>query len=257
MTRFVLTGASSGIGAALAAELLEPGGSALLIARSETKLEGIADRLTVSGASVETRALDVTDAHEMDRALTAFDAHAPVDLVIANAGVSCGAGEDGCPESVDDARRVIAVNVLGALNTISPILPAMRARRAGHLVLVSSLAALRPLPSMPAYGASKAALRAYGTALRGAERRHGITVTLVCPGFVTTPMSQRHLGVRPFEVPVDVAARRIARGVRRRQALVTFPWPLALLTWLGARLPPHLSDRMIAPFAAEILPQDR
>lgn len=257
MTRFVLTGASSGIGAALAEELSEPGGSALLIARSETRLEGIAGRLAQSGALVETRALDVTDAYEMDRALTAFDADAPVDLVIANAGISCGARADGSSESIDDARQVIDVNLFGALNTISPLLPAMRARRVGHIVLLSSLAALRPLPSMPAYGASKAALRAYGTALRGAERRHGICVTIVCPGFVTTPMSRRHLGARPFEVPVGVAARRIARGLRRRQALVTFPWPLALLTWLGARLPPHLADRMIAPFTAEILPEDR
>lgn len=252
--RIVLTGASSGIGAALARELAAPGVSMLLIARDAARLRAVAEDAALKGAAAEICALDVTDAAEMKAALLAYDAAGPVDLVIANAGVSAGLGPDRAPEDPAAAERVWRVNYLGARNAVDPLIPAMRARRAGHLALVSSLAALSPLADMPSYSASKAALRAYGVSLRRWLRPEGVHVTVLCPGFVTSPMSARHHGAKPFELPAERAAAIMARGLARRRPLVTFPAGLALLSWLGARCPPLLSDWFTRGFAARIEP---
>ncbi len=250
----VLTGASSGIGAALAAELARPGVSMLLVARRAGPLEAVAEAARAAGAEAETAAVDQRDTAALCRAIEAYDACRPVDLLIANAGISGGTAPDGTPESAASARAVVETNLLGAMATVAPLLGRMRARGRGRIALVSSLAALRPLPDMAAYGASKAGLRAYGIALRGALRPHGVRVTVVCPGFVTSPMSARHLGARPLEMPADRAARRILAGIARGRAFVSFPRALAALTWLDARLPPALSDRLIRGFAARIRP---
>ncbi|MEM9145621.1 MAG: SDR family NAD(P)-dependent oxidoreductase [Pseudomonadota bacterium] len=254
--RVLLTGASRGIGAAIAERLAAQGADLVLIARDPTRLGAVAERARALGARVEASTGDVTDAAAMAETLARCDAAAPIDLVIANAGQSTGAGPGGRLETAADARRMISVNLVGAINTVAPLLLPMQARGRGRIVLISSLAAIRPLPSMPAYGASKAGLRAYGIALRGALRDSGVGVTVVCPGFVATPMSARHKGRRPFEVPVDDAAERIIRGVGNGRAFVTFPWPLAVMSWVDARLPAWLSDRLARGFAAEIRPED-
>ena len=253
--RIVLTGASGGIGAALADRLAAPGVSMLLTGRDGARLEAATAAPRARGAAIETARLDVTDREALSERLSAFDAAAPVDLVIANAGVSAGLAPGRRPEPPEAARRVIAVNLIGALNTVEPLLPALLDRRAGSIALMSSMAALRPHPDMPSYSASKAALRAYGEALRGWLGPSGVRVSVICPGFVTSPMSRRHRGPRPFEIDAGRAADRIARGLASGAPFVTFPWPLALLCWLDRRLPPRLADRIArAGFAAEIAP---
>jgi short-subunit dehydrogenase len=253
--RIALTGASSGIGRALAERLAAPGRTLLLTGRDAGRLDAAAAAARSRGATVETAVVDVTDRDGMARALGAFDAAGPVDLLIANAGVSSGRRPGGEPETPEDARRVIATNLIGAFNTVEPLADRMAARGAGQIALTSSLAASRPLADMPAYSASKAALRAWGVSLRGALGPRGVAVTVICPGFVTSPMSARHAGFKPFEISADRAARHIERGLARRAAFVSFPWPLVLLTWLDARLPPALSDRLARGFAAEIAPE--
>ena len=252
--RIVLTGASGGVGAALARRLAAPGVAMLLTGRDEARLDAAAGAARAGGAAVETARLDVTDREALAAALIAFDAAAPVDLLIANAGVSAGLGPGRAPERPDAARRVWAVNYGGVVNTVEPLLPAFLARGRGSLALMSSMAARRPLPDMPSYSASKAAVRAYGESLRGWLGPRGIAVTVLCPGFVTSPMSARHRGFKPFEIDADRAADIMARGIARRAAFVTFPWPLALLCWLDRRLPPKLADRLAGGFAAEITP---
>ncbi|GMG80805.1 hypothetical protein LNKW23_00170 [Paralimibaculum aggregatum] len=252
----VITGASSGIGAALAGALAAPGRRLLLVARSEARLAAVAERVRAAGGAAECAAIDVRAADPLAGTLTGFDARAPVDLLIANAGISGGTAPDGRWESRADAARVVETNLIGAINTVSPLLPALRARGAGRVVLMSSLAALRPLPDMAAYGASKAGLRAYGTALRGALRPHGVGVTVICPGFVTSPMTARHRGARPFEMPADRAALRILTGVARGRAVVSFPRALAFLSWADRCLPAGLSDRLAAGFAARIAAEE-
>ncbi len=258
MTRFrriVLTGASGGLGRALAERLSGPGVALLLTGRDARRLEGAAAACRARGATVKLVQADVCDAAAMAAALGAFDAAAPVDLLVANAGVSSGTGPGGREETAAEARRVWEINVLGMLNTVDPLAGRMAARGAGTIALVSSMAALRPLPDMPAYSASKAAVRAYGAAQRGRLGPRGVCVCVICPGFVTSPMSARHMGAKPFEIGADRAAEIMARGLERGSPLITFPWPLALLTWLGARLPPRLSDWATRGFAAEIAPE--
>lgn len=250
----VITGASDGIGAALACKLAEPGRNLLLVARRADRLSEVATACSIGGATVSTAALDVTDRAAMAELLRSVDAKAPVDLVIANAGISSGLGPGRSPEPAEAARRVFAVHIDGMLNTIEPLLPGMLARGGGQIALMSSLAGSAPLADMPAYSASKAAIRAYGTSLRRWLKPQGISVSVITPGFVTTAMSARHRGYKPFEVPLDRAATRILSGLASRDAYVTFPWPLALLTWLGNRLPVQLSDSAMTRFAADIEP---
>ncbi len=257
MSRVAITGASAGLGRALALRLAAPGVALLLTGRDAERLEAVAVAARARGAAVETAALDVTDRAGMEAALTAFDAAGPVDLVIANAGVSAGLRPGRAPERPEDARRVWEINYVGMLNTVEPLLPALIARGRGRVALMGSLAALRPLADMPSYSASKAAVRAYGQALRGWLGPLGVGVTVVSPGFVTTAMSARHRGFKPFEMDADRAADLIARRLAAGASLITFPWPLALLVWLDGRLPPRLGDWAARGFRAEIEPEER
>lgn len=244
----VLTGASSGIGAALAAEYAAPGATLLLIARDEARLGAVAAAARDAGATVETRAVDVTDAAALAEALLDFDARFPVDLLIANAGIARG----GLPEPEGQARAVIETNLMGAVHTIEPLIPRMIARRAGRIAVISSISAIRPSADLPSYSAAKAGIRAYGQAIRSGLRRHGIAVSVICPGFVTSPMSSRHHGPKPFEISAEKAARIIRRGVARRRGALTFPWPFSVMVFLGNRLPPFLSDWFERRYAARI-----
>lgn len=255
MRRVVITGASSGIGAAVSLRFAGPDTELLLIARHAERLSKVAGAAASKGSKVQSVRADVTDADRMADSLLRYSEDAPVDIVIANAGISGGVHPGGRPETAPEAARIVATNLIGAMNTVVPLLPSMIERGRGRIVLMSSLAALRPLPSMPAYGASKAGLRTYGIALRGALRGTGVQVTTVCPGFVTSPMSDRHCGARPWEVPLEEAASRIVRGIEAGRESVVFPWQLAVLTRLDLLLPSAISDRLIRALAAEIRPE--
>lgn len=238
----LITGASGGIGAALAQAFAAPGVHLALGGRDPARLEGVADACRRAGALGQGESVDVTDRAAMTKWVLGVDRGAPLDLVIANAGTA-GPGGDGGPEA---ARTIFAVNLDGVLNTILPILPAMAARGCGQLALMSSLAGFRGLPSAPAYCASKAAVRVWGEALRGRLGRQGITVSVICPGFVRTPMTAGN----PFPMPLIMAPERAAaiirRGLLRRRARIAFPLPLYWGVRLLQALPPGLADRRLA-----------
>lgn len=250
----VLTGASGGLGRVLAEDLAAPGVAMTLTGRDGARLEGAAEAARARGAAVVAVRADVRDRAAMARLVAEAEARAPLDLAIANAGVSAGSAPGRAGDPPGAMVEAMAVNVLGAANTVEPALGPMLARGRGRLVLVGSLAAVRPLPDLPAYSASKAALAAWAVALRGRLSGSGVGVTLVQPGFVTTPMSARHEGARPFEIAPEDAARRILRAVAADRAVASFPRRLAWLAWAGQRLPPRLSDRAIRPFAATVRP---
>src|SRR5262249_7923536 len=153
---------------------------------------------------------------------------------IANAGISPATISDTGLESFD---AVLAANTTGAINTIAPLLPRMRARRCGQIALIGSLAARAGVRSSPAYSASKAALETYGFALRAAVAGDGVRVNVVSPGFVASPMSDRIEGSRPFLVSADRAAELIRKGLAANRARIAFPFPLALATWFASLLP--------------------
>jgi len=248
----VLTGASGGIGQALARELAEPGTFFSLIARDETRLEPLLAELRASGCDGEVRAVDIRDRDALHAYLRDLDQRHPVDLVIANAGVTGGLGPNRTREADADSDRQIDVNYRGVVNTVTGAIDAMQQRRRGQVVLISSLAGMRALPDMPSYSATKAALIAYGHSLRGWLKPFGISVTIVCPGFVTTPMSARHKGAKPFEMPADKAARLMVRAIVKKKAFYAFPFLLAFGIRLQNLLPAKLGDLFMGGFDVEI-----
>ena len=175
-----------------------------------------------------------------------------MDLLIANAGVTCGLGEGRSRESDADAEWLAEVNYKGAVHTVSALVERMRARRAGRIVIMSSLAGMRGLPDMPSYSATKAALIAYGESLRGWLRPDRVGVTIICPGFVTSPMSARHMGAKPFEISAEKAAQIIKRAAERGKTFRAFPFPLALGIRLSKFLPAWASDLCYAAMSADV-----
>lgn len=248
----VITGASSGIGAALAERLAGPTRRLLLIARDRARLAAVSERCREAGAQTEILPMDVRRSEELGRALVRFDAASPVDILVANAGLSgARSSADHCRE-VPGARALVETNFLGVVNTVEPLLPQMIARGEGHIGLMSSLAAVRPVATMAAYAGSKAAVMGYGTALRSYLRPLGVSVSVIAPGFVETPMSRRHLGPRPFEISPQRAARVIERALLRRRGFVAFPWQLAVLARLCSSLPANFGDRAARLFDADV-----
>lgn len=238
----VITGASSGLGAALAREWATPDARLVLTGRNAERLKRVVDDCRARGAEVEALILDATDRTATRAALERIDAERPVDLVVANAGVSAGTGAGG--ENEERARSVLTTNIDGVLNTIHPLIPRMRARGRGQIALVASLAGFRGFPGAPAYCASKAAVRLMGEALRGELAGEGIEVSVVCPGFVRTPMTDRNPFPMPFLMEADRAARIVRRGLERNRGRIAFPLPVLLAVRLLAALPDAWADRL-------------
>jgi len=240
----LITGASSGIGAALAHAYAKPGRTLFLGGRDGARLEAVAAACRDRGAVVHAKAGDVCDRAAMAAWLAAADGLAPLDLVVANAGTSAGSG--GLGESEEQVRRIMAINVEGAMNTVLPVLPAMTRRGRGQIALVASLAGFRGVPGAPAYCASKAMLRVWGEGLRGELAPRGIGVSVVCPGFVRTPMSATNPYPMPMLMEADRAAELIVRGLARNRGRIAFPWPLTWLMYAITALPVGLTDRLMA-----------
>ena len=238
----LITGASSGLGEALARSYAEPSLFLALTGRNVERLTTVADACRSFGAVVEAKALDVTERDAMARWIKEMDAGHPIDLVIANAGTSSGTGGRGEDES--QARDIFAVNLAGVLNTVWPVIEPMRTRGQGQIVIISSIAAFRGLPGAPAYSASKSAVKTYGEALRGWLDADGIKVSVVCPGFIHTRMTDANIYPMPFIMDADKAARIIRRGLARNKARIGFPWPMYWASWLLGALPPGLTDRL-------------
>jgi len=240
----VITGASRGLGAALARHLSGPGTALRLVARDGAALAAVAAECAARGAQVEHAACDVTDGPALARLLHGWDRDGPVTHVVANAGITSGTPEHGGLEEPAAARRCLEVNLQGAMNAVEPLLPAFRARGAGHVALVCSVAAFRGLPDSPAYCAAKAGLWAWGEALRARLGPEGVRVTVLAPGFFTSGMSARYAGPHPGEVAAGAMAARLWRGVEQGRGQVVAP------AWLGwalralALLPAPLSDAL-------------
>ncbi|HEU0215437.1 MAG TPA: SDR family NAD(P)-dependent oxidoreductase [Stellaceae bacterium] len=244
----VITGASSGIGAALALRYARDGVRLGLLGRSEARLERMAAECRRLGAEVELGTVDVRARAEMFAWLEKFDAAHPVNLLFANAGVMAGRPDDGPMETAKASHALVETNVLGTLNTIHPLLPRMMARRAGQIAIVSSIAGFIPLADAPSYGASKAATLSYGLALRALLDEHGIRVSVICPGYVRTPMMEQESGPKPGAIEPAAAAELIVRGLERNKPVITFPFLFSLMTRIGGMLPDRLRRRTQQPY---------
>lgn len=230
----VISGASRGLGAALALRLAAPGVTLRLIARSPAPLMEVATACAARGALVDIAVCDVRDAAALALQLQAWDAAEPVEAIIANAGISRGTTPEDRREGREAATATVGVNLLGAINLIEPLLDAPALRR---IVVVGSVAGFAALPDAPGYSASKAGVMAYGEALRAALAPR-VRVTVVAPGFFESGMSRRFLGAQPGLVPLDRAAALVERALRRGAPRCIFPvglgWLLRLLPLLPA-----------------------
>ncbi|HKY95882.1 MAG TPA: SDR family NAD(P)-dependent oxidoreductase [Kiloniellales bacterium] len=251
----LITGASSGLGAALARHYAAPGVTLALTGRDSARLDAVAADCRAKGATVLNGVLDVRDAPAVTAFVESADRQAPIDLVIASAGVSAGTGISGSTgkgdEPPEQARRITDINIDGVLNTVEPVLAAMRRRGRGQIALLSSLAGFRGFPGAPAYCASKAWVKTWGEGLRGHLHGEGIGVSVICPGFVKTPMTDSNGFPMPFLWSPEKAARVMARGLARNKARIAFPWPLYWLVWYLGALPPWLTDRLFRKLPAK------
>ncbi|HJQ60220.1 MAG TPA: SDR family NAD(P)-dependent oxidoreductase [Vineibacter sp.] len=250
----VITGASSGIGRALALEYAATGAVLGLLGRDPDRLMAVSETCRARGATTETGAIDVRDTDQLATWLRAFDQRQTVDLLIVNAGVLTGTDAQGASEPLASALRTIDVNLKGAIATADALVGPMRQRRSGQIALISSLAGLLPQPDLPAYSASKAALVSYGTSLRQKLRGSGVAVSVVCPGYVESSMTRRQVGAKPFFWTAEKAARHIRRRLVRQPAMIAFPWPLVMGIRLMTLAPQPLYDRILGRFTAEVEP---
>jgi len=243
LRRIVITGASSGIGEALARQYAGADTVIALMARRRGPMQALASALP---GRFEIYALDVADGDAVVRAASEFCArHGTPDLVIANAGVSAGTrGDD--PADVEKLRRMLEVNVAGLAATLAAFAPAMRAAGRGTLCGIASVAGFRGLPGAGAYSASKAAAIAWLEALRVELAGSGVAVVTLCPGYIDTPMTQVNRYPMPFLLSAEEAARRFARAIASRRRLAVIPWQMALVSVLLRLLPPWLYDRVAA-----------
>lgn len=240
----LITGASSGLGEALALEYAAPGVTLFLSGRDAARVEAVAAECQARGAIAKGQVIDVTDQTGMAAWIAACDAKAPLDLVIANAGVAgSGDGRGGSVE--DEARHVLPVNIDGVVNTVLPALAPMRARKRGQIAIMASLASFRGFGRSPAYGASKAAVRVWGEGLRLRVAKDHVGVTVLCPGFVKSRMTEPNTFKMPFLMDSDRAARIMRRGIDANRARVTYPWQMAALVWVLTVLPPGWTDRFL------------
>lgn len=227
-----------------------PGVTLFLSGRREEALENVASHCRKRGAEVHYQRLDVLDQEAMESWIIACFNIRPLDMVIANAGISGGiSGGDEPMETRKAARKIFDVNLMGVLNTVHPALACMEKHGGGQIAIISSLAGINSMPGAPAYSASKAAIRYYGEALRPSCARDNIYISVVCPGFIRTPMTDVNPFPMPFMMEADAAAAYICRQLSKRKITIFFPFrlyvavmalhllPLRLRLYLLSKLP--------------------
>lgn len=240
----LITGGSSGIGLAVARELAGPSVFMTITGRDETRLAHVADELSQTGASVVTTVCDVTDSDAMEKLINEADTRAPLDLVIANAGISGSRTSSNADH--EKARSIMMTNVIGVMNTVHPVIDKMAKQKTGQIAIVCSLAGFRGLPTAPVYSASKVAVKAWGDGIRPALRENGIGLSLIYPGFVKSRITDQNDFPMPFFMPAEHAAKIIVRGLMKGKGSIAFPWPMVLITKLLSTLPAPIFDRIMA-----------
>jgi short-subunit dehydrogenase len=232
----LITGASSGIGEALALAYARPGVFLALSGRDAARLAEVAAAVQARGAAVETAAIDVVDRAAITAWIAAVDAAHPLDLVIANAGIS--PGTSGASDPAEQTRRILAVNVDGVVNTVLAALPGMQTRGRGQVAIMASLAAFLGAAEAPTYCASKAAVRIWGEGLRGLLAPSGIAVSVICPGFVTSRMTAVNPRPKPGIISAERAAQIIVHKLAANRARIAFPLWFYVVVRMAAALPP-------------------
>ena len=241
----MITGASSGIGRGVALELARRGAVVGLVARRAELLGEIVDEIKMQNGRALAVVADVNDAQSIRSAAEKLRSEfGHIDLMIANAGIG------GASHAVDLQPAAVAnlfnVNVLGAVNSVTAVLPEMAKRGEGQLVAISSLAAYRGIPKSAAYCSSKAALSSFFETLRIDLRNSGVSVTIIHPGFIKTPLTAGREATMPFLMELDHAVAKIIKAIEKRKKSYAFPWQLASIVRLGLIMPTFMYDRIAA-----------
>jgi short-subunit dehydrogenase len=239
-----LTGASSGIGEALALAMAKRGATLGLVARREELLREVAEKCEQNGGKTRYFAVDVTDAKAVAEAAKSLrNEFGKIDVLIANAGVG-GNNSETRNFNHEAVAKVININLLGAVNAVSAVLPSMLENKSGQLVAVSSLAGFRGLPKSAAYSASKAGMTAFFESVRLDVRKSGVAVTIIQPGFIKTPLTSGRENKMPFIMELDDSIPLFLRAIEKRKKFAAFPWQLASLARAGKFSPSWLYDKI-------------
>ena len=240
----LLTGASSGIGEALAIELSKRGAILGLIARRENLLRELVEKCEKNGTVSRAFSLDITDETAIREAAEEFrNEFGRIDILIANAGIGGGA-KHAAALTPQEFRRVIDTNLVGAVNCVAAVLPQMFERGSGQLVAISSLAGFRGLPKSAAYCASKAGMTAFFESVRLDVQSKGVAVTIIQPGFIKTPLTSNRENKMPFLMELNDSIPHFLRAIEKRKKFAAFPWQLATIVRAGKIFPAWLYDRI-------------
>ena len=242
--RIFLTGASSGIGEGLAIALAKQGAIVGLAARRKEVLEGVSAKVESAGGLARSFPLDVVSKEEVFDAVERFRSEfGGIDILIANAGIGGNNKETRSlkPEAV---KKVIDINLLGAVNSVSAVLPEMLDRGSGQLVGISSLAGIRGLPKSAAYSASKAGMTAFFESVRLDALGKGVDVTIIQPGFIKTPLTSGRSSKMPFLMELDDSIPHFLSAIEKKRKFASFPWQLASVVRLAKVFPAGLYDRI-------------
>lgn len=241
-----ITGASSGIGQALALAYARQGWRLALVARHTDNIKSWLSSIGISAENYELYSADVADADAMAAvALACQDRQGVPDVVIANAGISIGV-DTSQRADLDVMARILATNVLGVVTTFGPFINAMVARGNGALVGIASVAGIRGLPGHGAYCASKAAVISYCESLRGELRANGVQVQTICPGYIATPLTQNNGYKMPFLISADDFAVQAMRAIEAGDSYRVIPWQMGIVAKVLRLLPNGLFDRAFA-----------
>ncbi|KJE92781.1 hypothetical protein CAOG_03681 [Capsaspora owczarzaki ATCC 30864] len=233
----LITGGNSGLGEALALAFAKPGVRIVLTARDAARLKSVSEAVSAKGAEVVTHSVDVTNAEKMAEIIQKEDAQVPLDLVIANAGVS--SGTINTPGIAEATKPLMDINVQGVFNTVFPIMDSMVKRRRGQIAIMSSLASFFTQPELGDYHTSKYAVRAFSESMRGMLGRYNVGMSVICPGFVESRMTaqaKRNIPL-PFLMEAEPAAAIMKDGLERNVSVIAFPFPFSLLTQLFGAAP--------------------
>lgn len=244
-SNIIITGASSGIGEALALYYAANGAQNLfLCGRNEKRLNNVAERCRTLGADVYSKLISVCDKEAMAKWVDECCQKSEIDLVFANAGVSTG------EENPQNIYNTFETNIFGVLNTITPAIEIFKVRPNKNapktIAITASIAGYHGLPSCPSYSATKACIKAYGEALRGALKTDNINVSVICPGFVKSRITDKNTCPMPFFMSAEKAAAIIADRLSKNIGLIAFPWPMRFASWALSVLPNRLTDIIYA-----------